>query len=306
MAALELGAGRVLVASDMLLDGVHFDTRRHDWRAIGRKAMACNLSDCAAMAVRPVAATVSIAVPAEMTLDDVKEIFGGMFAAADEFDLAIVGGDTTSWGHPLAIDVAIQAEPYGGIEPVTRSGARPGDALFVTGPLGGSLLGRHLTFQPRVAEARVIAETLGSRLRALMDISDGLALDLWRMAQASNAGAMLDEGQLEAVTSDDARQAASADGRSVLDHVLADGEDFELLLAVVCGRSRSSTCPTGPAVVRGRSRASTCPTGLLAVAGDVDVPGVALHPVGVVTESGLSLRRADGQVERLDPKGWVH
>jgi len=273
MALVRLSAGRVLVASDMLLDGVHFDTSRHELRDIGRKAIACNISDCAAMAVRPVVATVSIALPADMPLAAVKELFGGMFAVAEEFNLAIVGGDTTSWSHPLAIDVAVTAEPFEGIEPVTRHGAQPGDNLYVTGVLGGSLVGRHLTFKPRVEEARAAAKTLGWRLHALMDISDGLSIDLWRMIRASGVGAVLDEQQLEAVISGDARQSTAADGRPALDHALSDGEDYELLLAV---------------------------------AGDADVPGVALHPVGVVAESDLLLQRRDGRIEPLEPKGWLH
>jgi len=263
----------LLLASDMLLDGVHFDTAKHGFEQIGRKAIACNLSDCAAMAVRPVAATVSVALPAERPLSDAQDLFRGIFALAADFNLAVVGGDTTRWNNPLVIDVAITATPFAGIDPVTRAGAKVGDTLYVTGPLGGSLLGRHMIFTPRVNEAKVIAEALGDRLHAMMDISDGLSLDLWRMCQASHVGAMLVEHDLQHVISDDARRLAESDGRPALEHALADGEDFELLIAA---------------------------------AGMVSVAGVLLYPVGIMTESAFAIKRIDGRVELLEPKGFVH
>ena len=273
MAVVESPSGCLLISSDMLLDGVHFDTSRHALTQIGRKVIACSLSDCAAMAVRPLAATVSVALSGGHEMAEAQELYGGMLALAEEYQLAVVGGDTTRWDHPLAIDVAIAAAPYEGIEPVTRSSAKPGDSLYVTGPLGGSLLGRHLDFTPRIHEARALADQLGDRLHAMIDISDGLGLDLWRMCEASKAGATLDERQLQAVISDDAKRAAAADGATPLEHALGDGEDFELLLAV---------------------------------GGGVGRPGVSLYPVGQVTETGLTMRRTDGRIEPLKPRGWVH
>lgn len=281
MAALSLNAeteciaqeSLLLVSCDMLLDGVHFDVRRHPISQIGRKAIACSLSDCAAMAVRPVAATVSVALPSEMSVSAAKEMISGMFEMAGEYGTAIVGGDTTRWPHPLAIDVAIYAVPHPGIDPVARGGACVGDGLFVTGRLGGSMRGRHLTFTPRVSEARALAQALGTRLHAMIDISDGLALDLWRLCQESSVGAIIDMQQLEKLISDDARALSHDDGRSALDHVLEDGEDFELLIAV---------------------------------AADTDVDSLDLSPVGQVTPSGLSIRRDDGSVEALQPRGYVH
>lgn len=273
MAIVDTPSGQWLMSSDMLLDGVHFDTKRHALAQIGRKAIACGLSDCAAMAIRPVAATVSVALPAGHDFTDAQELYRGMSAMADEFGVAIVGGDTTCWDHPLAIDVGVSGRPYDGIKPVTRSRAKPGDALYVTGKLGGSLLGRHLDFTPRVEEARALADRLGARLHSMIDISDGLALDLWRICQASNVGAVVNEDQLEAVISDDARRAAAADGKTPLDHALGDGEDFELLLSIN---------------------------------GEVVSPPVTLYRIGEVTTTGLAIRRTDGRVEPLDPKGYVH
>jgi len=279
MAVMDVGAERALLASDMLLDGVHFDTSKHDLRLIGRKAIACNLSDCAAMAVRPLAAVVSVAFPVDWSLSQAQKLLEGMFAIAADFDLAIVGGDTASWKHPLAIDVAITAVPYDGIEPMRRSGAKVGDTLCVTGALGGSLLGHHLTFSPRVREAKALATALGPHLHAMMDISDGLALDLWRMCRASRTGAVLDESQLQEVVSAQAQELAARDQNSPLEHVLSDGEDFELLLSIGGG---------------------TEPNGRRAAG------GVALYPVGTVTEDGLRIRRADGRMEDLEPRGYVH
>jgi len=281
MAVLASQEGFLLIASDMILEGVHFDTARDGLAAIGRKALACNLSDCAAMAVQPLAATVSLALPRTMSLDQVKELYRGMFALAREFDVAVVGGDTTRWDHPLVIDVAITATAYAGIDPVTRSRARPGDKLYVTGKLGGSLKsGRHLTFIPRVQEAQRIAEELGIGLHAMMDISDGLALDLWRMWQASKVGALLDEGLLRHVAhpdvvSNSAEQNMNHDrtNQITLDRILSDGEDFELLLAV------------DP---------------------QADVSRLNLFPVGEITESGYVLRRDDATVVTLQPRGYVH
>ncbi|MGD2110151.1 MAG: thiamine-phosphate kinase [Phycisphaerae bacterium] len=272
--------GTLLVSSDMLLDGVHFDTRNQPLEKIGRKAIACGLSDCAAMAVKPVAAVVSVALPkvpgGPSALEDAKRLLEGMFAIADEYDLALVGGDTTSWEHPLAIDAAVTATPYEGIEPVRRDGAKRGDKLFVTGPLGGSLLGRHLEFTPRVHEAKALAEVLGTRLHAMMDVSDGLALDLWRMCQASGVGAVLSEQLLDRVISQDANRAAETGptpSRTALDHALGDGEDFELLLAV---------------------------------SGDATDAPAPLFPIGEITDHGLTLNRTDGRSEPLQPTGYTH
>lgn len=273
MAAVTSSSRLILVSSDMLLDGVHFNTGRHELSQIGRKAIACSLSDCAAMAVQPIAVTVSVAFPATASLAEAQELYRGMYAIASEYDTALVGGDTNRWSHPLAIDVAITADPYEGIDPVTRAGARVGDTLYVTGPLGGSLLGRHLTFAPRVNEARRIAGTLGGHLHAMIDISDGLALDLWRLCEASRVGATVDEGRLRNVVSEDARKAAEDDDRTDLEHALGDGEDFELLIAA---------------------------------GGEMQVTDAPLFPIGEVTDGELRLCRLDGQVDRLEPRGWVH
>ncbi len=281
MAVIAPQEGFLLIASDMMLDGVHFDSARDDLAAIGRKALACNLSDCAAMAVRPLAATVSLALPRGMVLDKVRELFRGMFALAKEFEVTVVGGDTTRWDHPLVIDVAITATAYAGIDPVTRFRARPGDRVLVTGKLGGSLKsGRHLRFVPRVREAKYIAEALDVQLHAMMDISDGLSLDLWRMCQTSGVGAVLSERELQRVVHDDVPPGGTAHGdgdpsecRSAVERALSDGEDFELLLAVDS---------------------------------QADFSRLGLHPVGDIVADGYAMRRGDGTVVDTQPRGYVH
>jgi len=151
----------------------------------------------------------------------------GMADAADKYACPVVGGDITSWKQPLTIGTAIVARPAG-IIPVRRSGAKPGDLLFVTGELGGSALGRHLTFTPRVAEARQLAALV--TIHAMIDLSDGLSTDLGHLVRESNVAADVNADAVP--ISADAAKLAQTDGRSPLDHALNDGEDFELLMAV--------------------------------------------------------------------------
>lgn len=273
MAVLRPPNSTILLSSDLLLDGVHFDSSEHSFLRIGCKAVARSLSDCAAMAVHPVAVLVSVALPHPMVDSSIRDLLDGMHTMAGQFDVGVAGGDTARWNGPLVCDVCVLGEPYPGIEPVLRSGARMDDRLYVTGSLGGSIRGKHLDFLPRIHEARRIAEALGGSLHAMMDLSDGLSLDLWRMVTASGVGAALEERLLESVISEDARRCASQDGKSPLEHALCDGEDYELLLAV---------------------------------APEADVSGLDLHPIGTITRDGFLLLRRDGTIETLQPRGWVH
>ena len=233
MGCLTLPGGQsILLGSDMLVDGTHFECGTHNLPDIAHKAVCCCLSDAAAMAVQPLAALVSLAIPRGMVYETGRALLEAMITVAGKYNCTIIGGDTTSWEGRLAIDVALLAVPWPDCPPVTRRGARPGDRLFVTGKLGGSRLGRHLNFVPRISEARALAEVLGSDLHAMIDISDGLALDLHRLCQASGCGATIRDDSLQAVISPDANKAAQQDGRSGLEHALSDGEDFELLFAV--------------------------------------------------------------------------
>lgn len=217
-----------VVTVDLLTDGVDFEVGRVDPRRIGRKALAVNLSDLAAMAARPLAGVVAVALPRVGGLDLGVALVEGFLPLAERYGLAIAGGDTNSWDGPLVISVTLlgTVTPRG---PLVRGGAQPGDRILVTGALGGSILGHHLDFEPRVDEALRLAERY--ELHAGIDISDGLSVDLAHLVQESGCGAVLD---LDAVPiADDARRLAQQldDGSTALDHALADGEDFELLLA---------------------------------------------------------------------------
>ncbi len=262
-----------LVTTDMLLEGSCFLLAEAGPRRVGRKALAVNLSDMAAMAARPVAAVVSVGLPRQGGRVLAEELYIGLREMADACDTAIIGGDTNSWDGPLVISVTLLGEPTGN-GPVLRRGARPGDWLLVTGPLGGSIRGKHLDFTPRVREAMALHQA--AKLHALIDISDGLAADLWHICQESGCGAVLDAACIP--IADAAR--TLDEGRSPLDHALSDGEDFELILAV---------SPDD-----GRRLLATQP-----------VPGITLTKVGECVEHGLWLRQ-DGQMMPLEPKGFVH
>jgi thiamine-monophosphate kinase len=218
-----------VVTVDLLTDGVDFQLDRADPRRIGRKALAVNLSDLAAMAARPVAAVFAVALPRRDGLALGQQLFAGLLPLAQEFDVAIAGGDTNSWDGPLVISVTLIGETTER-GPLRRSGARPGDRIVVTGQFGGSILGRHFDFTPRVREALLLNERY--ELHAGMDVSDGLSLDLGRLCDESRQGAVVWTDRVP--VSDAARQLAAdrADGSTPLDHALSDGEDFELLLAV--------------------------------------------------------------------------
>ena len=219
---------QLVATTDMLMDGVDFELTRHEARRIGRKALAVNLSDLAAMAAEPVAALVALALPRQGGEALAKELYEGMLPLAAEFDCPIAGGDTNSWDGPLVISVTA----FGSVPPDRRwrrSGARPGDAILVTGSFGGSILGKHFDFAPRIREALWLAEN--AEIHAAIDVSDGLSLDLARLCEASGCGAVVLADRIP--VSSAARELARTSGnRSALDHAYGDGEDFELILAV--------------------------------------------------------------------------
>jgi thiamine-monophosphate kinase len=273
-AAVFFPAGRdCLVTTDMLLEGSCFRLAEAGPRRVGRKAMAVNLSDIAAMAGRPVAAVVSVGLPRPGGRALAEELYLGLREVADEFATAIVGGDTNTWDGPLVISVTLlgEATERG---PVRRSGARRGDWLLVTGPLGGSILGKHLTFTPRVREALRLHEV--ADLHALIDVSDGLAADLHHVCRESGGGAVLYADKIP--IADAAR--TLEDGRSPLDHALADGEDFELIAAVSAADGRR-------------------------LLDEQPVPGITLYHVGDCVDGGVWLERG-GRREPLEARGYVH
>lgn len=207
-----------VLKSDPVIGGRHF-LPDADPALVGRKAVGRVLSDLAAMGAAPRWGLVNLVLSKETPVATVDGVYQGLLALADRHGLAIVGGDT-SQGSELALHVfACGVLPRGTAR--LRSGARPGDGLYVTGTLGGSLAGRHLTFEPRVAEG----VWLRGWANAMIDISDGLASELWHVASASAAELVVDADAVP--VSDAARGAASP-----LRAAFCDGEDFELLLTV--------------------------------------------------------------------------
>jgi thiamine-monophosphate kinase len=213
----------LLVTTDMLLEGSCF-LREAGPQRIGRKAMSVNLSDIAAMAAIPVAAVVSVGFPHDLSEAWARACFTALQQQASRFDTIILGGDTNAWNGPICINVTLFGKPSvrGAVR---RSGAKPGDALLVTGELGGSILGHHLDFTPRVAEAQLLQSVIN--LHAMIDLSDGLATDVHHLCNESGCGVEIWADHLPIRGVVDQLQ----DGRSPVDHALNDGEDFELLFA---------------------------------------------------------------------------
>lgn len=206
----------LVLKTDCVVEEVHFTAAARP-SAVGWKAMARPLSDFAAMSARPRFGLVTLIAPPTRRVRWVTELYRGLAKAAKAFDVAIVGGETSRTNGPVIVSVSI----VGSAEKerlVRRSGGQPGDDLFVTGRLGGSLGGRHLRFTPRIHESRWL--TANFPVHAMMDLSDGLGADLPRLAAASGVGFEVEENAIPRHR-----------GVSVSSAV-SDGEDYELLFAV--------------------------------------------------------------------------
>lgn len=226
----------MLFACDMLIEGRHFLLKGKDKGQIatayqiGHKAMAVNISDVAAMGGVPKHALVSIGLPRNLKIDFLDQLYKGIRDVSGKFHVNIVGGDANECDK-VVIDVSI----IGFVEKnklVTRSNAKAGDSIFVTGRLGGSRHGKHLNFTPRLAEARYLVENF--KINSMIDISDGLAIDLYRLLKESKRGAYLFANFIP--LSESAKNLNSA---------LSDGEDFELLFTVSQKEARRLTSAGG-------------------------------------------------------------
>lgn len=222
MAVVRLGSTDLLLAVDQLVVGRHAAPGTPP-ASLGRKAVRRSLSDVAAMAAEPTAALAAVVLPPDIGREDAQKLFDGMREAAEENDCPLVGGDIAihdDASHPLTCSVTVLAASGPG-GPVLRSGAQVGDGVFVTGVLGGSVErdggGHHLSFRPRIAEARQLARSLHGRLHAMIDVSDGLGRDASHLARPSGVRIEIDVERIPCRGGLPWRRAA------------ADGEDYELL-----------------------------------------------------------------------------
>jgi thiamine-monophosphate kinase len=269
----------LLFKTDAIVQGVHFGPEASPEK-IGHKALGRCLSDIAAMAGTPIAALVTLALPQKFDPEFIQKLYSGMNALARRHEVAVAGGETTTNPERLLVSVAVLGWVGRG-KAVLRSGAEVGDAIFVTGELGGSLAGRHLEFEPRLTEARFLAERFA--VHAMLDLSDGLAGDLRHLLRASRVGAELLGSSIP--ISREARRLAKSESsaKPPLLAALTDGEDFELLFTLA---SRDAV----PVLDAWRKRFSEVP----------------LTCIGKIKQGeGITLRDKQG-VRPLAAHGYVH
>jgi thiamine-monophosphate kinase len=280
-AVLESGQpGRaLLLKADAVVEGIHFLADEKPER-IGHKALGRCLSDVAAMGGRPIAALVTLALPKKFEPEFIAKIYDGMNALARRHGVAIVGGETTTNPERLLISVALLGD-VAREKCVRRAGARAGDAIFVTGELGGSLAGKHLDFEPRLAEGRWLAEHFA--IHSMIDLSDGLAGDLRHLLKHDKLGAELLTRAIPISRSARLRTRAESSAKPPLLAALTDGEDYELLFTVASGDATR-----------------------LLDAWREEFPKVRLGCIGRITaQAGLKLRDEQG-VRSMELHGYVH
>lgn len=282
-AVLPVGGGEsLLFTADLLVEGVHFLRERTTARLLGRKSLAVNLSDVAAMGARPVATLLSLALPAEVTDGWAEEFIAGYRELSEEFSVALVGGDTTRSAGGITIHVtAIGRAADDRIK--RRSAAKAGDVILTAGELGASgtglrdlLAGRtdtpaaaiHRDPRPQVAEGL----WLGARreVHAMMDLSDGLASDIRHIMERSGVGAELDTALIPVAAGSDPKTAACA------------GEDYKLLL---------TADPDASERLAADFRAAF---------------GTPLYRVGRITDGGGLVWLREGRPVELDWQGFSH
>jgi len=266
-----------LITTDMLVDGTHFDLKKCTVQDVGRKAIACSISDVAAMGCMATVAVVSVCFPNHTTERFAKELYKGIWDVADKYDIEIVGGDIISGRSPLCINVTMLGRDDG-LKPVRRSRARAGDMILVTGTLGGSLLGKHLRFEPRLKEGLILNKNF--TIHAMIDISDGLTADLNHILEESQVGAVLYEDQIPVAEA--AVKMAEKSENTPLCHALSDGEDYELLFTLSKGQAKKVM--ESPLFEKG-----------------------IFNCIGEIVKGfGIQMKFSDGKIRRIKPRGYEH
>lgn len=264
----------LVAATDTIAEGTHFELPRHSLELVGRKALAVNLSDIAAMGAKPESVVLNFQLPSSFNLDSCQALFSGVQTLADQFGIAIIGGDTNRWDGKLVVGATVLGSLPSGSKGWPIGGAKPGDAIVVSGHFGGSIHGRHLEFEPRIELASYLFENFP--INAVTDASDSLSLDLHAMVKQSGLGAMI---ELESIPVSNDVQSENAGER--IQHALDDGEDFELILALDPQEAR-----------RLLSDPKTC---------------TPLSQIGTFEETLTDIRYLDGgETKTLQPKGYVH
>ena len=285
---LHLPAGHEsLVTTDFTLEGIHFRRDWHPAESVGHRCLARGLSDIAAMGGEPVAAFLSLALPRDLPQSWVGRFARSLISLGERFGVTLAGGDTAESPAGILADVIVVGTAPKG-KSVLRSGAHPGDRIFVSGELGGSAAAvlnmrtqpkkklnprdypRHFYPEPRVELGRILREK--KLASAMIDTSDGLSTDLTHLCEESGVGAEVESVLIP-------RASVGKPAREVdLDMALHGGEDYELLF----------TAPPGKRV-------------------PAHIAGVALTPIGIITRSpGIFVRNLKGVGYRLEPRGWEH
>ncbi len=274
-AVLDWSGSELLFKTDAIVEGIHFE-RDTPPEAIGRKALARALSDIAAMAGTPTHALITLGFHAEMEPSLIEAVYQGLRDCAREHHVNIVGGETTSLSQ-LTLSISLIGKAS---RPILRTGSAMGDAIFVSGELGGSLAGHHLNFTPRLKEARWLSDQ--DIVHAMIDLSDGLATDL-RHLLSDQTGAELLTRALPIRRAAKERARDNPSGKTALLAALTDGEDYELLFTV----SSKDAVP----LLDGWKSA---------------FPETPLHCIGKITDQpGIALRDDKG-VKPLTLHGYDH
>jgi thiamine-monophosphate kinase len=298
-AAFTIDADRVsLVTTDLLVERIHFSRKTISGFDLGYKSLAVNLSDIAAMGGEAREAFVSIAIPQDCPLEYIEDAYNGMKRLAADFDVNILGGDTTGSKIDLIINVAVMGT-VAKEELMTRDAARPGDIIFSTGYLGDSKAGLHLILnniradseelkalhkahvlpEPHLREGRFLAGQPGTR--AAIDVSDGLSSDLGHISEQSAVGALLYADKIP--ISSALQKFCTRFGFNPIDFALAGGEDYTLLCTVAAEKAEETARKYKDTLHR------------------------QLFRIGEITAGhGLEIIFADGSSKPVMPGGWNH